>query len=195
MQVTLEAGGAVDTSHLKKARLREWFHQLQKDAPMDLWLQVGGGEFDTADTKKVTAKNLPWVAKVCPWDVEFLEGFSRDLYTFITAMLLLMAEIRRSPVEVGSLSHHLRWVLGTSQVIFSPDFWLPSTVSVTLVDPLVICGCQFFSIGIQDRSTFPGPDRCNQSSPGIFGHFLGSGTPNLKLPFVTVRLTSGAGVV
>ena len=45
-----------------------------------------------------------WVAKVCPWEVEFLEGFSRDPYTFITAMLLLMAEIRRSPVEVGSLS-------------------------------------------------------------------------------------------
>jgi len=37
-------GGRCLPSHSKKARLREWFHQLQKDAPMDLWLQVGGGE-------------------------------------------------------------------------------------------------------------------------------------------------------
>ena len=41
-------------------------------------------------------------------------------------VVLLMEEILRSPVEVGSLPHYVQGFF-TSQVVFSPDFWLPST--------------------------------------------------------------------
>ena len=41
--------------------------------------------------------------------------------------LLLMVQKSGSPVEVGSLPQYLQGFL-TSQVVFSPDFWLPSTV-------------------------------------------------------------------
>ena len=102
-----------------------------------------------------------WVAKVCPWEVEFLERFSRDLYTFITAMLLLMAEIRRSPVEVGSLSHYLRRVLyipGGDRQISEPSTFF----SITRFGwPSCNMWMPVFSIGIQDRSTPQAPG-CNR---------------------------------
>ena len=82
VQVTLRRG-EVDRP-LKKARLREWFHQLQKDAPMDLWLQVviwairNDGQTSLVDGKRLheTNKNIAiwnippnfWMV-ICLWIV------------------------------------------------------------------------------------------------------------------------------
>ncbi len=71
-------------------------------------------------------KIVQWLGLVSYNDPWFLKGFGESV-------ILLMAEIRRSPVEVGSLSPYLqgfthpRWLFGISE---------PSTVFRTSIDTM-----------------------------------------------------------
>ena len=65
-------------------------------------------------------------------------------------VLLLMEEIRRSPVEVGSLSHYLQG-FSTIQSVVGLGISEPSTVGPYIEHPLSEGNCRFLLVALQDN--------------------------------------------